>query len=266
MLTSSAAVVSIGVQTDVIETSETSRTPLTCCRCSSNRSSQEFSSQGGINFLHQREDSGVDETGEHPSDVELHNGCDSNEPLDKRKAAEEYGSAFASGNGVMLDKLLLDTSLAALDKRSGRVLARGGHSQAAYGEEDNSELYSLSNGYYSGNVSQASLENVKQGVAENENVPSFDDGNDATRTDEIDGNEGSVVDDLQDFNGFNDNDQLYFDSELEYEYEVGLKLFFFKVHITSVGTLNVCYLWILLRKIVIYLVGRKCRLHVFFRC
>ena len=25
----------------------------------------------------------------------------------------------------------------------------------------------------------------------------------------------------------------------------------FKVHITSVGTLNVCYLWILLRKIVI---------------
>ena len=39
-----------------------------------------------------------------------------------------------------------------------------------------------------------------------------------------------------------------------------------KVHITSVGTLYVCNLWILLRKIVIYLVGRKCRLHVFFRC
>ena len=231
MLTSSAAVVSIGVQTDVIETSEMSRTPLTCCRCSnsSNRSSQEFSSQGGINFLHQREDSGVDETGEHPSDVELHNGCDSNEPLDKRKAAEEYGSAFASGNGVILNKLLLNTSLAALDKRGSRGLARGeDHSQAAYGEEDNSELYSLSNGYYSGNVSQASLENVKQGVAENENVPSFDDRNDATRTDEMDGNEGSAVDDLQDYNGFNDNDQLYFDSELEYEYEVGLRLFFFK--------------------------------------
>ena len=31
------------------------------------------------------------------------------------------------------------------------------------------------------------------------------------------------------------------------------------MHITSVGTLNLCNLWILLRKIVIYLVGRKCR-------
>ena len=40
----------------------------------------------------------------------------------------------------------------------------------------------------------------------------------------------------------------------------------FKVHITSVGILNVCNLWILLRKIVIYLVGRKCRLHGLFRC
>ena len=40
----------------------------------------------------------------------------------------------------------------------------------------------------------------------------------------------------------------------------------FKVHITSVGILNVCNLWILLRKIVIYLVGRKCRLHGLFSC
>ena len=42
--------------------------------------------------------------------------------------------------------------------------------------------------------------------------------------------------------------------------------FSFKVHITSVGILNVCNLWILLRKIVIYLVGRKCRLHGLFSC
>ena len=40
----------------------------------------------------------------------------------------------------------------------------------------------------------------------------------------------------------------------------------FKVLITSMGILNICNLWILLRKIVIYLVGRKCHLHGFFRC
>ena len=34
-----------------------------------------------------------------------------------------------------------------------------------------------------------------------------------------------------------------------------------KVPITSMGILNICNLWILLRKIVIYLVGRKCHLH-----
>ena len=34
--------------------------------------------------------------------------------------------------------------------------------------------------------------------------------------------------------------------------------------ITSMGILNICYLWILLRKMVIYLVGRKCHLHGFF--
>ena len=34
-----------------------------------------------------------------------------------------------------------------------------------------------------------------------------------------------------------------------------------KVHITSMGILNICNLWILLRKIVIYLVGRKCHGH-----
>ena len=32
------------------------------------------------------------------------------------------------------------------------------------------------------------------------------------------------------------------------------------------GILNICNLWILLRKIVIYLVGRKCHLHGMFRC
>ena len=39
-----------------------------------------------------------------------------------------------------------------------------------------------------------------------------------------------------------------------------------KVYITSVGILNVCNLWILLRKIVIYLAGRKRRLHGLFSC
>ena len=42
--------------------------------------------------------------------------------------------------------------------------------------------------------------------------------------------------------------------------------FLIKAHITSVGILNVCNLWILLRKIVIYLVGRKCRLHGLCSC
>ena len=32
----------------------------------------------------------------------------------------------------------------------------------------------------------------------------------------------------------------------------------FKVPITSMGILNICNFWILLRKIVMYLVGRKC--------
>ena len=41
---------------------------------------------------------------------------------------------------------------------------------------------------------------------------------------------------------------------------------FKKVHITSMGILNICNLWILLRKIVIYLVGRKCHLHALFCC
>ena len=34
--------------------------------------------------------------------------------------------------------------------------------------------------------------------------------------------------------------------------------------ITSGGILNICNLWILLRKIVIYLVGRKCHLRGLF--
>ena len=46
----------------------------------------------------------------------------------------------------------------------------------------------------------------------------------------------------------------------------GLLPFSLKVYITSVGILNVRNLWILLRKIVIYLVGQKCRLHGLFRC
>ena len=40
----------------------------------------------------------------------------------------------------------------------------------------------------------------------------------------------------------------------------------FKVHVTSMGILNICNLWIILRKIVIYLVGRKCHLHGLFCC
>ena len=38
----------------------------------------------------------------------------------------------------------------------------------------------------------------------------------------------------------------------------------FKVPVTSMRILNICNLWILLRKIVIYLVGRKCHLHGLF--
>ena len=39
-----------------------------------------------------------------------------------------------------------------------------------------------------------------------------------------------------------------------------------KVRITSMEILNICNLWILLRKIVKDLVGRKCRLDGLFRC
>ena len=42
-------------------------------------------------------------------------------------------------------------------------------------------------------------------------------------------------------------------------------LYFFAL-ITSVGILYVCNLWILLRKIVIYLVGRNFHLHRLFCC
>ena len=48
--------------------------------------------------------------------------------------------------------------------------------------------------------------------------------------------------------------------------EIDQSVKYLKVYITSVGILNVCNLWILLRKIVIYLVGRKCRLHGLFSC
>ena len=40
----------------------------------------------------------------------------------------------------------------------------------------------------------------------------------------------------------------------------------FKVPITSMGILNICNRWILLRKIAVYLVGRKCHLHGLFCC
>ena len=43
-----------------------------------------------------------------------------------------------------------------------------------------------------------------------------------------------------------------------------LKLFFFKVPISCLGILHICNLWILLRKIVIYLVGWKCYLRGIF--
>ena len=39
------------------------------------------------------------------------------------------------------------------------------------------------------------------------------------------------------------------------------RLIIFKVHIRFMGILNICNLWILLRKILIYLVGRKCHIH-----
>ena len=40
----------------------------------------------------------------------------------------------------------------------------------------------------------------------------------------------------------------------------------FKVPISSMWILSICNLWILLRKIVIYIVGRKCLLHGRFCC
>ena len=49
--------------------------------------------------------------------------------------------------------------------------------------------------------------------------------------------------------------------KVSYEFQY----FYIKVRITSMGILNICNLWILLRKIVIYLVGRKCHLHGLFR-
>lgn len=220
----SPTLVSIGVQTEVSGPAET-RPQLTCCRCRSNRFSQEFSSQGGINSLYQREDSGVDETGEHPSDVELHNGCDTIESLEQRKTLKDYSSTYSSDNGrpsdEIIDKLLLNSSLAAIDKRNTRFIPAD--TSQTGGEGDNSELYSSSNGYHSGNLSQASFENVKQGVVENGNVVSFENSN-GERTEELEDRQYSTTDDLQSYNNLNETDQLYFDSELEYEYEVGARL------------------------------------------
>jgi hypothetical protein len=182
--------VSVGVQTEIIDANEMR---ITCCRCRSNRSSQEFSSQGAINIIHQKEDSGVDEIGEHQSDGEAN----------ELKNNTGYTSDDVKPRDEILNRLLLNTSLAALGKRASRVIASGA-GQTSYEQEDSSELQSLSNGYYSGNVSQASLENVKP--AEN-------------------GREGleptqQLPPDEEYYSAMNETDQLYFDSELEYEYEV----------------------------------------------
>ena len=190
--------VSIGVQTDAIEPSEM-RMPITCCHCRSNRSSQEFSSQGAINTIHQKEDSGVDETGEHQSDVD---GCEGNELGSK---SEDF-TGYTSDN--TLNRLLLNTSLAALGKRTSRILPADA-GQAPYEPEDSAELQSLSNGYYSGNVSQGSLEYVKQGTGEH-----------CKEEERLEPSQSLPPDDLECYSPVNETDQLYFDSELEYEYEV----------------------------------------------
>lgn len=186
----STSFVSIGVQTEAINTEERK---ITCCRCRSNRSSQEFSSQGAISIIHQKEDSGVDEVGEHQSDVEGN----------ELKNSTGYTSDDVKPRDETLNRLLLSTSLAALGKRASRLLpAEGG--KKPYEPEDLSELQSVSNGYYSGNVSQASLENVKP-------VDNGGEGLEPCQQLPPDGECCSPV---------NETDQLYFDSELEYEYEV----------------------------------------------
>ncbi|XP_028398452.1 PDZ domain-containing RING finger protein 4-like isoform X2 [Dendronephthya gigantea] len=182
---------SIGVQTEAIDPSEMN---ITCCRCRSNRSSQEFSSQGAINIIHQKEDSGVDEIGEHQSDAD---GCEANE----LKNNTGYTSDDVKPRDEILNRLLLNTSLAALGKRSSRLLPADS-CQTPYEPEDSSELQSLSNGYYSGNVSQASLENVK---------PTDNGG--------LESNTQRMTPDEECYSPNNETDQLYFDSELEYEYE-----------------------------------------------
>ena len=180
--------VSVGVQTENIVPNE--MRIITCCRCRSNRSSQEFSSQGAINIIHQKEDSGVDEIGEHQSDGEA----------SELKNGTGYTSDDVKPRDEILNRLLLNTSLAALGKRSSRIMSADA-GQTPY--EDSSELQSLSNGYYSGNVSQASLENVKP----------VENGREVEPTQQM-------VPDEEYYNAVNETDQLYFDSELEYEYEV----------------------------------------------
>ena len=177
--------VSVGVQTET-------RMDITCCRCRSNRCSQEFSSQGAINIIHQKEDSGVDETGEHQSDVD---GCEAHELKDNAG----YTSDDVKPRDEVLNRLLLNTSLAALGKRTSRIMPADA-GQASYEPEDSSELRSLSNGYYSGNVSQASLEkeNGREGLEPSQQLAA----------------------DEECYGPVNEADQLYFDSELEYEYEV----------------------------------------------
>ena len=188
--------ISVGVQTETIDANDMR---MICCRCRSNRSSQEFSSQGGINTIYQKEDSGVDETGEHQSDVD---GCEVNE----LKNNTGYTSDDVKPRDEVLNMILMNTSLAALGKRSSRILS-GDAGRTPYEPEDLSELQSLSNGYYSGNVSQASLENVKH--VEN-NTSGLESPQQLPPGEEC-------------YNPVTETDQLYFDSELEYEYEVSLK-------------------------------------------
>jgi hypothetical protein len=185
----SSEFVSVGVQTESVDEMR-----ITCSRCRSNRSSQEFSSQGAINIIHQKEDSGVDETGEHQSDVD---GCEANE----LKNNTGYTSDDVKPHDEILNTLSLNTSLAALGKRSSRILPADAR-QTPYEPDDSSELQSVSNGYYSGNVSQASLENVKP--VENGRLEPTQ----------------QLAPDEECYSPVNETDQLYFDSELEYEYEV----------------------------------------------
>ncbi|XP_046840876.1 E3 ubiquitin-protein ligase PDZRN3-like isoform X2 [Xenia sp. Carnegie-2017] len=183
----STGYVSVGVQTEEL------KTRFSCCYCRSNVSSLESSPQATISRIHQKEDSGVDENGEHQSDLD---------PSELRMNTG-YTSDDVKPQDEILNRLLLNSSIAALGKRNSRILPDEAVQTGCEGE-DLAEIQSLSNGYYSGNVSQASLENVKtrgnlekEGLETNQEIPH----------------------DEECCSAVNETDQLYFDSELEYEYE-----------------------------------------------